>query len=223
MNKKNTNRAAIIFSIILSAIAFIVIFNLRNPLNRPLPIVWNTERASEVPSQFAYLMFPKSNSVNIIEENNKAVIAPLQRAMMNQERELHESKYISVMYKNRKGRVLLSDLSFLPAPEFAEKQINSWKKVFVTFSEWRSADIKFEKISDTQTEVTFLTIFNDGGRNQYLYQTDGMSAKAIEWRGLTDAGGAMLALGTFMVSALSALITFFLFWIVFKMIVKKAA
>ncbi|MHC4115893.1 MAG: hypothetical protein ACYSWO_00145 [Planctomycetota bacterium] len=221
MNRKNTNRAAIIFSILLSVVVFIVMLDLRDPLNRPLPIVWNTDRASDVPLRFAYLMFPRSNSVNIIEETSEAVIAPLQRAMMHRESELHASKYISVMHENGKGRVLLSDLSFLPAPEFAEQQIDNWKKVLVAFGQWRSADIKFQKTSDAQTEVTLLTISNDGGRNQYLYRTDGVAAEAIEWRGLTDAGGSMRALGALVVSGLSALIVFVLSWVFLKLIVKR--
>ena len=221
MNKKNSNRIIVIFSFIIAVITFIVVFNLRNPLNRPLPIVWNKETESKVPSRFAYLMFPKSNYVNIVEAKSEKIIAPLQRAMMNREVELHESKYITAIHKNNKGRVLLSELSFLPVPELAEQQISTWKKVFISFGEWRSADVKFKKISDTETEVTILTILNDGGRNQYIYQTDGINSRAIEWRGLSDAGGAMRSLIALIVSGFLGLMTFLLSCVLLKFIIKN--
>jgi hypothetical protein len=151
---------------------------------------WNARRASPVPREFSYLMFPSEYpNTQLLDQAGDPVMA-LRVAVLVTDEQLKAGKLVDPGLANGRYRVDLSKLSFIP-PAGAPDLVEAWASDLAA-RQYTLRDPSFTVSRENgRTRVTLGFGPGAPSGSRFVYDMDGASAVPVEMNCKDERGWAM--------------------------------
>lgn len=149
-------------------------------------IDWSAKSGEPVPDDFLYVFYPRDAKVAILDDKGKEIGVYFDRAFWCSEEELRQGDTLGVHVGDREYRVPKNRVTAIPdVPDRATLEAD-WNKVIRSWgsdeTDWRRAEVTFERLSATACRVTFTRINNQGDTQYFVYVVDGDKLTPEEMR-----------------------------------------
>ncbi len=150
-------------------------------------VVWSAKSGKPVPDDFLYVFYPHDEKVAIIDGDGKEIGVYLDRAFWCSEEELRQGETLGVYVGDKEYRVPMSRVTANPdLPNRATLEAY-WNKVIRSWgtgdeTDWRRAEVKFERLSPTSCRVILTRIDEQADTDYFIYVVDSDRLIPEEWR-----------------------------------------
>src|SRR5262245_9556684 len=124
---------------LLACLYFIVQFLF---IDRSTRVFWSADSGTPVPARFAYVLFPKSTTVELLDRSGSPMHQFLDRALMCDETELTKQR-IGVFVGQGESFISSAELTCVP-PEKPDALIQKWKAAISSWgsdTDWPDVDV----------------------------------------------------------------------------------
>jgi hypothetical protein len=134
-------------------------------------VLWE-QGGGAVPDRFAYLCFPATQNVPLLDQDLKPTGVYLTRALMCTERELRGAGTIGVFQGKQEFRVQQSLLTPNPNVPDRDSLVVNWKDAVKSWgddTDWNIVDANFESVPNGSTKVTLKRKSREGVQEEFQY------------------------------------------------------